>query len=141
MAYMAAQFLKGGKSYSPVKINISDDRMSDPESFFDDLPSRRGFNKQNGIVYELDCNDTRGSRQELCLNQLESEYLIEGLLLKTALNISDEDKLEIMKILSFKTKKEVIEYLSEEQVKLKKKAEEKRMELIKKKIVGKYDKY
>ena len=133
MAYMAAQFLKGGKSYHPVKVNIVDKRMADPESFFDDLPSRTGFNKEYEIVYELDCRDTQGSRQELCLNQLESEYLIEGLLLKTALNISNKDKLELIKILSFKTKKEVIEYLGEEQDKLKKKAEEKTMGLNKEK--------
>jgi hypothetical protein len=132
MAYMAAQFLKGGKSYHPVKVNIVDKRMADPESFFDDLPSRTGFNKEYEIVYELDCRDTQGSRQELCLNQLESEYLIEGLLLKTALNISNEDKLELIKILSFKTKKEVIEYLGEEQDKLKKKQLKKKIKELKK---------
>ena len=99
MAFMAAQFLKGGKSYHPVKVNISDNRMNDPKSFFDDSSLRKGFKGENGIVYELDCNDTSGLRQELCLNQLESEYLIEGLLLNTTLNMSDEDKLEIIKIL------------------------------------------
>ena len=128
---MAAQFLRGGKSYLPNKVNIVDGRMTDPDSFFDNPPGRGHFNKEHGIVYELDCYDANGLRQELCLNQLESEYLIEGLLLKISLNMSDEDKLEIIKILLFKTNEEVIKYLSEEQAKLKKKAMKKRDEYLK----------
>jgi hypothetical protein len=117
MAWMAAQFLKGGRSYLPVRVRIVDNRWRKADTFFD-TSYKMAFNNHHDIKYELDCTTLNHGRQVLCLNQREAEYLLEGLLLNTAINISPEDKVELMKLLSFESKEEVIEYLKVHQEKL-----------------------
>tara|TARA_B110000116_G_scaffold174093_1_gene150594 strand:+ start:114 stop:563 length:450 start_codon:yes stop_codon:yes gene_type:complete len=145
MALMPAQFLKGGKSYMPVEVKISD-RREYPSSFLS--PMKTKYNRIHNIEYTLNCRTidklyeckkcntnpihrhgetgkclrcdtqmrvktlTEGrERQELMLDQKESEYLLEGLIIKTGSNIDLEVKLKLIKLLSIETKKEMLDYL------------------------------
>ena len=146
MALMPAQFPKGGKSYLPVEVKISDLRES-PSSFLS--PMKTKYKRIHNIEYTLYCRTidvvyvckkcntnpihrhgettskcircgtqmrvktvTEGrEKQELMLDQKESEYLLEGLIIKTGSNIDLEVKLKLIKLLSIETKKEMLDYL------------------------------
>ena len=151
MAYMPAQFLKGGRAYAPVEVVISDGR-NHPTYLFRESSN---YNKNKNIVYTLYCKtktveyscmkcntkypyiekhgDSRtmnsnvcfkcgnklrvnsviegSERQELMLNQSEVEYLLEGLLIKNSRDISPDVRLKLIKLLSFETREEVLDYL------------------------------
>ena len=148
MAYMPAQFLKGGRSYRPIEVAISDRRKKLGYLFRE----RSNYDKRKNIVYTLYCNtmevvygcmkcktsfpyiDKHGAgninvcskcgkeltvkriyegneSQHLMLQQEEVEYLLEGLLIKTSRDISPDVKLKLIKLLSFETREEVLDYL------------------------------